>query len=233
MNLGQTTKAIIAGGACFASLFAICLYFTNNYVVGALLIIILWGVVRMEPKLVPALIVSAILGTFGEVICCHVARLWIYANSTFWMIPWWIPVIWAILFASFFQFSRLLFTLFEKLPSKIWRRGILVACASLIVAYILFALVSIDLKFSIFFAIMIAITFAFRHDPFAILLFLVAAFCGTLGEYLCMQNGVWYYTDPNPALERYGVPLSLPLAWGLSMNIVWNIGRRYAKDLAL
>jgi hypothetical protein len=207
----------------------ICLFYDNNYVVGGLLGVILLGLVRLETQLIPALFISAALGTFGEIICCQVAKLWIYSNSTFMMIPWWIPVIWSILFASFFQLSRQILQIYSRISSPWFRNTLLSLCIFLIVIYTVFALIKINIKFSLFFAIMLVLTFSFRHDAFAFFLFLVSACCGTLGEYFCMLNDVWFYTDPNPMLQRYGIPLSLPLAWGLSMNIVWNLGGRFRK----
>jgi hypothetical protein len=55
------------------------------------------------------------------------------------------------------------------------------------------------------------------------LIFVIGGALGTLGEYICMKLGFWQYHYP--FFMAIGLPLSLPLAWGLSAVIVARIAR--------
>ena len=55
------------------------------------------------------------------------------------------------------------------------------------------------------------------HGERDIMIFFIGAILGTTGEYICMKLGFWYYHFP--FFRSFGLPVSLPLAWGLSAVI--------------
>ena len=63
----------------------------------------------------------------------------------------------------------------------------------------------------------------FSRKPINVWLFVAVAAGGFFGEFVCVQHDVWYYT--HPAIKSIGMPLSLPIAWGVSANIVWLLAR--------
>jgi len=54
------------------------------------------------------------------------------------------------------------------------------------------------------------------HQKDDIYFFLVAAILGPVSEIIMIHFGVWQYTNPT----AFGIPLWLPLAWGLSAIII-------------
>ena len=79
-------------------------------------------------------------------------------------------------------------------------------------------------KFAITFSLFMVVMAIFRHSRKDVLLFIVGAILGTAGEYLCMQLGFWHYHKPT--LKAIGLPLSLPLAWGLSSVIIVTLAEK-------
>ena len=45
---------------------------------------------------------------------------------------------------------------------------------------------------------------------------------------MCMKLGFWHYHYP--LIKSIGLPLSLPLAWGLSSVIIGRIAMMWEKD---
>jgi len=80
---------------------------------------------------------------------------------------------------------------------------------------------------SIIMFVFLALALVFAHRPFHALLFVMAALIGFSGEFLCVRWGVWHYT--RPVLASLGMPVSLPLAWGLSALLVWLAALATAK----
>ena len=56
-----------------------------------------------------------------------------------------------------------------------------------------------------------------------ILLFIIGGILGTFGEYLCMQLGFWHYHFPH--FKSIDLPISLPMAWGLSGIMIGRIAK--------
>jgi len=58
---------------------------------------------------------------------------------------------------------------------------------------------------------------------------LAAAFLGTPSEMLCVKFGVWQYHYPY--FSTIGMPISLPMAWGLSAVIIGRIAKTWDSAL--
>ena len=84
-------------------------------------------------------------------------------------------------------------------------------------------------KYAVAFSLFMIPAIIFWHSQQNILLFITGALLGTFGEYLCMKLGFWHYHTP--FFKSIGLPISLPLAWGLSSVIIGNLAIiRIGKD---
>lgn len=61
-----------------------------------------------------------------------------------------------------------------------------------------------------------------RHD---ILFFILGAIVGSAGEIVCIHFGVFHYANPT----FLGIPLWLPLAWGLATMLTKRIAEIFVK----
>jgi len=65
----------------------------------------------------------------------------------------------------------------------------------------------------------------FWHKNHDILFFIIGAIIGPIGEIVCVHFGVWQYTNPS----FLGIPVWLPLAWGLAVVLVKRIAETFVK----
>lgn len=61
-----------------------------------------------------------------------------------------------------------------------------------------------------------------KHDAY---FFIVGAIIGTIGEIVAVSFGVWQYANPS----FLGIPLWLPLAWGLGVVLIKRIAEIFVK----
>lgn len=210
-----------------AALSAICALFENNallsVIMGALLIVAL--VHRFSRFKLILVAWAGLFGTMEEIICCTPAvRLWIYKNPTFLGLPGWLPMVWPILLLTFREMADYLNHVAEHHFRKRTRTALTYVAIGLLVSYSGVAFFHIHKVIAGVFLIFLILMLIVSRDLKSLLLFWVAALGGSLGEYICIQNGVWVYT--RPFFTAFGIPLSLPLAWGLSANIIFTLTRR-------
>ena len=74
-------------------------------------------------------------------------------------------------------------------------------------------------------AIAWTIGLVFWHEKHDVLFFVVAAIVGPLAEIVCVHFGVWSYKNPS----FLGIPMWLPLAWGLSIMVIKRIAVTFVK----
>ena len=169
---------------------------------------------------------AALLGTPSEIVCVRWG-VWTYdAPGLVFGIPIWIPLVWAFLFCLFRRISL-------SIRSAIWRvlpdnktriRNIIFGMlGGGILVYYLITVSVIMRTIAIVYTMFMIPAALFWHGERDIIIFLVGAALGTLGEYICMQLGFWHYHFP--LLRSIGLPVSLPLAWGLSSVITGRIAR--------
>ncbi|WDP88492.1 MAG: hypothetical protein HUN04_01535 [Desulfobacter sp.] len=201
------------------TLVLICLFFTNNLLLAPVLaMIFIAGLIHRKSRFKSALgLFALIFGTWGEYICCKYA-LWIYANPTVLGLPGWLPFVWPILLVNMWEISEYLTQRAMDMPGFL-KASALVGALAVIGGYVG---VTVYLLQNIVIAVicgfgMMALVLARR--PVNLVLFVVVGAAGTFGEFVCVLNHVWYYT--NPTLKGLGMPVSLPLAWGVSANFVW------------
>lgn len=207
---------------CFsdlAVLAAIRLFFHRNRILFAvlLLIFLLSFAVRARPLKAAAALWGGILGIYGEWRFVQ-AGMWVYAHPSFGGLPCWLVFVWPVLMMSFLEMAEYLdekgLTGFPRARLAV---TVLLAAMALFFTVTGLALAGGPISLGLF--IFLAFALIFAHKPFHILLFVIAAVVGFTGEFICVKWGVWYYT--HPGLPSIGMPVSLPLAWGLSALLVW------------
>lgn len=75
------------------------------------------------------------------------------------------------------------------------------------------------------YTVIILVAAVFWHKDRDILIFIVGATLGTIGEAICMKVGFWHYHSPY--FKAVGMPISLPMAWGLSAVIIGRIAKNW------
>lgn len=177
---------------------------------------------------------AAVLGFTAEAICIHYG-VWTYTVQDVLGLPIWIPLVWAILFVLFRRMAGTILYLinpdFSPGLAKL-RKPIFTILAAIIVVYFIFTELHIKKAIAITYFVFMFVTVCFWHTERDVLIFVVAGVLGTMGEYFCMQLGFWTYHYP--LLKSIGLPLSLPLAWGLSgiiiARIAWIWTRKEAPE---
>jgi hypothetical protein len=179
---------------------------------------------------VATMIAAAALGTPSEMLCVKYGVWSYYAPGLVGGIPVWIPLVWAYLFCFYRRLSITIHTSISKkwpdnreLPVKLIN-GMM---GGMIMVYYVTAFFLISKKFAVTYFVFTLPAVIFWHKQRDMLIFIIGAVCGTVGEYLCMKLGFWVYQYPY--LRSIGLPISLPLAWGLSVVIISNIARKWER----
>jgi hypothetical protein len=177
------------------------------------------------------MVAAGMLGSFSEILCIK-EGVWTYdAPGLVFGIPVWIPLVWAYLLCLFRRISISIQSLTQSLwpSSKTHARKRLFSIAGgMIVAYYLMTVAVISKTIALVYTVfMVPVTIFFRGE-LDILNFLVGATLGPLGEFLCMKLGFWQYHYP--FFRSIGIPLSLPLAWGLSTVVIGRIAKLFSVE---
>jgi hypothetical protein len=179
-----------------------------------------WG----EKADLAAMVAAALLGTPSEIICVKTG-VWTYqAPGMILGIPVWIPLVWASLFCLFRRSSITMLAVTRRIwpdPDAFARKALFRGLGGFIVVYVLLTLYIIKKAIAAVYAALLVPALIFWRGERDVLIFIIGGAVGTLGEYICMKLGFWQYHYP--FLRSIGVPLSLPLAWGLSGVIVGRI----------
>ena len=197
-------------------LFIRLLFHRNSLLFFVLLAIFLASLYyRFRPLKAAVAFWAVLLGIFGEWSCVK-AGMWVYAHPQIGGLPVWLGFVWPILMMSFLEMAEYLDEAGEAYPrARLAGIAVLLPVALFLTGAAL-ALAGGPVSLILFLFLSFALVFA--HRPFHLILFVMAAAIGFSGEYLCVRWGVWHYT--RPFLEGIGMPVSLPLAWGLSALLV-------------
>lgn len=176
------------------------------------------------------MVAATLLGTPSEILCVKFG-IWSYhAPGLVFGIPVWIPFVWASLLCLFRRISLSIYSLTWRVwPSSkmVARKVFLGMLGGVIVVYYLATIAVIMRTIAIAYTIFMIPAVIFWHGGRDILIFFVGAALGTLGEYICIKLGFWHYHYP--VFMSIGIPLSLPLAWGLSSVITGRIAGIWEK----
>ncbi|MEW5734489.1 MAG: hypothetical protein AB1921_06520, partial [Thermodesulfobacteriota bacterium] len=175
----------------------------------------LWGGDRRF-KIIYALF-AALLGIFGEWLCTLV-RYWVYANPSFARLPLWLPLAWMLSMTSFLEMATWLDKVLERQGPNL-KKAVVFALQAVILAYLSYTVWVLHNVVAWITLAFFAVAAPFLRKPLHTVLFVLAGPLGFLAEYKLVQAGVWHYT--RPWLGVLGMPLSLPLAWGLAANLIW------------
>jgi hypothetical protein len=171
-----------------------------------------------------AMVAAAVLGTPSEILCVKYG-VWTYeAPGLVLGVPIWLPLIWASLFCLFRRLTRTLLKVADQLwpaPYRLPRRLCFALLAALILAYYITISLAIYRHIAIVYTVIMLIAVFFWRAERDILIFIIGGILGTFGEYVCMRLGFWHYHFPY--LKSIGLPISLPMAWGLSAVIIGRI----------
>jgi len=67
--------------------------------------------------------------------------------------------------------------------------------------------------------------FVFLNRKNALMIFITIGLLGSISEAICVYFGAWSYTIPN----IFGIPIWLPLVWGMAGLCFWDINRFFQK----
>jgi hypothetical protein len=202
----------------------------TSLLLGGSLVMQLWF--WRERADVAAMVAAALLGTPSEIVCVKTG-VWTYdAPGMILGIPVWIPLVWASLFCLFRRSSITLLAIARSIwpdPNTLARKVLFRGLGGLILVYALITLYIIKKTIAAVYAAFLLPALIFWRGERDILIFIIGGVLGTVGEYTCMKLGFWQYHYP--FLRSIGVPISLPLAWGLSAVIVGRIAGNWEGEL--
>ncbi|MDI6796031.1 MAG: hypothetical protein QMD09_03760 [Desulfatibacillaceae bacterium] len=214
-------------GLTWVALALICTLFKHNslLLVGMILVCAASLYFRFRAFKAFVGVFALFLGLFGEYACTRLG-MWIYANPSIGGLPIWLGLVWPVLMVNFLEMAHYLNSFFStpriRLPGLIH-----FALALLIGSYLAFVLVTLNNLIAWVLTLFFVLTALGAHKPFNLWLFVVAALGGFFGEYICVFFGVWVYTKPG--FGSLGMPVSLPLAWGVSANLIWLCARAFVR----
>ena len=169
---------------------------------------------------------AALLGTPSEMLCVKLGVWTYHAPGVVLGLPVWLPLVWASLFCLFRRLSltmrsvtRRMWSDENRLAMKISSWGL----GGLILVYYFITVSVIRKPVAAVYTVFMIPAVIFWHGKRDMLIFVIGGALGTLGEFICMELGFWQYHYP--FFRSIGLPLSLPLAWGLSSVIVGRIAR--------
>lgn len=166
------------------------------------------------------ILVAAVLGMAGEWLCVHKFHLWEYHFPVFkYGLPVWIGLVWGYLYAVYILIAEVFERGWQRFGEPV-KHFLSIAFG---VAFFLFlreVYMRIDVYISYYYILFLAVGLTLWRTPMDCFTLIVAGAGGTIGEYLAIQNGLWSYTSP--AFPATGMPISLPLAWGLAAVFVRN-----------
>ena len=170
------------------------------------------------------MLIAVIFGTVGEILCVK-SNVWKYrADGVLLGIPLWVPFAWAFLLCLFRRVSLSTYSVIIKIwpsPSLLRRKVLFAIMGVTIIIYFFAIILLINKAIAIIYSIIFITSIMFCRRDIDILIFLIGSTCGTLGEYICISLGLWRYHFP--FFASVGIPVSLPLAWGLSSVIICKI----------
>ena len=181
------------------------------------------GARRMQ--ILKLMLVAAALGTIGEWVCVRKFNLWQYHFPTFRDgLPVWIGLVWGYLYALFVLMAEPLEELWRKFGERL-RTILSIVFGVLFFLFLREVFLRIHVGIACYYVLFLAVGLSIWRTPIDVMTLVVAGLGGTLGEDLAIQNGLWHYTQP--AFPSTGMPVSLPLAWGLAAVYIRNASLRF------
>lgn len=219
--------AIRSGSLLFFSLYVIgaVLYLSRwQWLCAAALFLGLAGILFWEKQrlwdILKISLVAGVLGMIGEWLCVHKFDLWQYHFPVFqWGLPIWIGLVWGYLYTLYILIAEIFDGGWKPLGEP-GRNFLSIAFGIVFFLFLREVFRRIGIYIAYYYVLFLAVGLSLWRRPMDIFTLIVAGLGGTLGEYLAIQHGLWHYTSP--AFAETGMPISLPLAWGLAGVYVRN-----------
>ncbi len=207
-------------------------FWRNNALTGSLIIAASLAMLACwrSPKNALAYLSAAFLGFICEYLLTtggywhynNPSTVIITRNLTIATLPWWLFFLWGYFIVLFIQAAYLL----EKLIQGLKASGVTALAEKVFfpllwlaaMAYVFFIYVNLSFDLTRWFLLIIVPAALFWRRRIDLLAFFTGALFGTLGEYTSIRFGVFQYHAPY--FNAIGIPLSLPLAWGLSTLLI-------------
>lgn len=227
-------QLLTALGIALFLLATVLLTWNHPYGTTALLVVALWVQWRYgsRPGDGVVMLMAALLGTPAEMVEVSLGEWTYHAPHLLWGIPLWIPLIWANMFALFCRLARIILALCATAwpihNAWVWKRLFPFLGGSVLVYWAL-ALAWMDkmpIVIGLYAGFMILIS-SLWFNRWTMTLFWVGAILGTVGEFLCIQEGYWHYY--NPYFSTLGIDITLPLDWGLSAVLIDQIAKTLTR----
>lgn len=221
------TGILLPFGLAWAGLLLISFLYRRNALLTALLLpvaaALVWEGEDRRFRSAFALF-AALLGLFGEWACTR-AGMWVYANPSFLRLPLWLPLAWVISMTAFLSAGEYLDHAAEKLRPRA-RALLLLVLRLAVLSYLV--IVVLYLRNYVGWTLLGFVVAAapLLRRPLHTLLFAIAAAMGFWAEYQLVRAGVWHYA--RPGLGALRMPVSLPIAWGISADLIWLMARAVA-----
>ncbi len=187
--------------------------------------ILYWERARPQGAVLKIMLVAFALGGIGEWICVHRFHLWEYHFPIFRDgLPVWIGLVWGYLYAVFILIAEILEGVWQTFGDPV-KRVLGIGLGIIFFLFLRAVFLRINEYISYYYVLFLAVGLTIWRSPLDVLTFLVAGAGGTFGEYLSIQKGLWHYTQP--IFTEIGMPISLPLAWGLAAVYIRNAAREF------
>ena len=226
---------------CFL-FFTVNLFWKNNTVTGTLIISASIGIFMCWWNLnnLIAYFLAGLLGFTCEYILTKQAY-WHYNNpsiipftNTFSItsLPWWLFFLWGYFIVWFIQTAYLIERLMKnsktigQSPSA--RKQIFLSLWSVVIVYVLSIYANLSFDLTRWFLVIIIPVALFWRQDIDLIAFFTGALCGTLGEWTSIRSGVFQYHFPY--FSVIGIPLCLPLSWGLSTVFIRRVSLLFKKE---
>lgn len=186
----------------------------------------------------PVTIVVCLLAGFTGIVmeywCTAVLRSWAYVYPSTIVLPFHSVVTtlpgWLFLFWGYFTVIIMnLAAGAEKwlYSSVFWRTRALKRSIAILAWVIIIELIFLNNAVAgqgryAHYIVLCAAMIIFWHTPGDLIIFYSAAVCATIGEWMCVQRGLFTYNSLY--IPEFGVPATLPLAWGFSVLLITRLG---------
>lgn len=167
--------------------------------------------------------VATIGGLYGEYILAGRYRIWVYAQPDWHGLPAWLFWVYGTVLLVTVRLGEWAHGRFTRalMHRPVVRKLLLSAGVAVTLGYMVMTLRVIAPVYAQFYmgmALIVLVSLPGGRDLFV---FWITALLGLLGEVSCISAGVWRYD--HPFFARWGIPISLPLAWGLVAVLMYRL----------
>jgi len=205
-------------------IFLICTLYKYNWLLFGILCILAVVVILLRPSRFKNVffIIAVLIELSAYYYGLKHLQAWGYSNPTSFLgFPIWEPICWTIEYIVLGELSVQLYLFLRKRVSSFVYKLLIASLLLLTVYYVYLTFSIVGTIYVLLYAAGLVILLILAHRSFNVLYFFVAAMFGTVIDLIALRIGVWYYTYPY--FSGIGMPISLPLAYGISANFLWGL----------